>query len=566
MNSITFLILRRLRRPLLLLLTVYSIAVLGFTLIPGIDDNGNPWRMDFFHAFYFVSYMGSTIGFGELPYPFTDAQRMWTMVTIYTTVVSWLYTIGSIISLIQDPTLRDTLLLKNFEKTVSRIKEPFYLVCGYGETGNQLVRAMCRRGLRSVVIDANEDRINALQLQDHGIYVPGITGDATNLEILKDAGLKNRFCKGIFALTDNDLVNLKVSITSKLLNPDVKVIARVEHHEIDANMKSFGTDHIINPFDSFADLVTLAIKAPSFYLLQTWLTSPPGTELIEPVSPPKGRWVICGYGRFGHAMHKQLGNLGIEVTVVDANPDVTNPPKHFVFGAGTEAVTLREAEVETATALVAANDNDTNNLSTIMTARELNPDLFLVSRQNGSANDELFQAANMDMITYHNRVVARRTLAIITTPLTEEFLKLARKQEISWANQLVSRIIAVTGDEVPHTWVINVKAGSAKAIMRSLKEKRPVHLRHFLKDPSNRKSNLDCVALMIKRDNKTILTPDAKETIRAGDSILFSGTGESEISMRRIARNYEDLFYIRTGVTRPSGHIWRKLFVEKENF
>lgn len=552
------------RRPLLLLLTVYAFAVLGFTIIPGVDDNGNVWRMDFFHAFYFVSYMGSTIGFGELPYAFTDAQRMWTMVTIYTTVVAWLYTIGSIISLIQDPTLRETLILRNFEKTVRNLREPFYLVCGYGETGNQLVTALSQLGLRSVVIDKSEEKINALQLQDFGVYVPGICGEASNVEILKDAGLKNRYCKGVLALTDDDLVNLKASITSKLLNPDAKVIARVEYQDIKDNLKSFGTDHIINPFDSFADLLSLAIKAPSFYLLQTWLTSPPDTELMEPVFPPKGRWIICGYGRFGHAMHKRLSNLGIDVTVVDANPDETNPPKHFVFGVGTEAVTLREAEIETASALVAANDNDTNNLSTIMTASQLNPDLFLVSRQNGSANDELFQAANLNMITYHNRVVARRTLAIITTPLTEEFLKLARKQEITWANQLVSRIIAVVNDQVPNTWVINVKPLSAKAIMRSLREKRPVHIRHLIKDPANRKENLNCVALLIKRDEKSLLSPDDKEMIQIGDSILFAGTDDSEIKMRRIARNYEDLFYVRTGVTRPSGYIWRKFVSDIE--
>lgn len=554
------------RRPLSMLLTVYSIAILGFTLIPGVDDAGNPWRMDFFHAFYFVSYMGSTIGFGELPYTFTGAQRMWTMVTIYTTVIAWLYTIGSIISLIQDPTLRETLTLRNFEKTVRKLKEPFYLVCGYGETGTQLVTALSQRGLRSVVIDKSEAKITSLLIHDFGIYVPGIRGEASNVEILKDAGLKNRFCKGVFALTDDDLVNLKVSITSKLLNPDVKVIARVEYQDIKDNMKSFGTDHIINPFDSFADLVSLAIKAPSFYLLQTWLTSPPGTELVEPVFPPKGRWVICGYGRFGHAMHKRLSNLGIDVTVVDANPDETNPPKHFVFGVGTEAVTLREAEIDTASALVAANDDDTNNLSTIMTSRQLNPGLFLVSRQNYSANDELFQAANLDMITHHNRVVARRTLAIITTPLTEEFLKLARKQEIEWANQLVSRIIAVIDDYVPHTWVINVKpqSSTSKAVMRSLKERRPVHLRHLIRDPTNRRQNLNCVTLMIKRENKTVLSPDDKEMIRMGDSILFAGTDDSEIKMLRIARNYEDLYYVRTGITRPSGYFWRKLFSEND--
>ena len=64
-----FLVLRRLRRPLIILISVYAVSTLGLTLIPGIDGEGQPWKMAFFHAFYFVSFMGSTIGFGEIPYP-----------------------------------------------------------------------------------------------------------------------------------------------------------------------------------------------------------------------------------------------------------------------------------------------------------------------------------------------------------------------------------------------------------------------------------------------------------------------------------------------------------------
>ncbi|MDB9943069.1 hypothetical protein OAD35_06105, partial [Pseudomonadales bacterium] len=71
MDSIVFLILRQMRAPLLLLTTIYAIATLGLTLIPGMDDKGQVWYMDFFHAFYFVSFMGTTTGFGEIPYPFT---------------------------------------------------------------------------------------------------------------------------------------------------------------------------------------------------------------------------------------------------------------------------------------------------------------------------------------------------------------------------------------------------------------------------------------------------------------------------------------------------------------
>jgi voltage-gated potassium channel len=58
--------------------------------------------MDFFHASYVVSYTATTIGFGEVPMAFSEAQRAWTIVVIYLTVIAWLYSIGSILGLLQD--------------------------------------------------------------------------------------------------------------------------------------------------------------------------------------------------------------------------------------------------------------------------------------------------------------------------------------------------------------------------------------------------------------------------------------------------------------------------------
>ena len=142
MNIVFFLILRRMRAPLLVLSAVYCLATLGMTLVPGQDDAGNVWYMDFFHAFYFVTFMGTTIGFGEIPYPFTDAQRFWSLISIYMTVVAWLYAIGKLLALIQDETLRRAFVGVQFEHAVSRIREPFYLVCGYGDTGSKLVDAL----------------------------------------------------------------------------------------------------------------------------------------------------------------------------------------------------------------------------------------------------------------------------------------------------------------------------------------------------------------------------------------------------------------------------------------
>lgn len=178
MNSIFFLVFRRMRAPLLALVLVYAITILGFVLIPGIDENGAPWRMSFFHAFYFVSYMATTIGFGEIPRAFSEMQRLWTLVSIYSTVVVWLYSFGTIIALIQDRALQQAFAKTRFARRVRHQVDVFYLICGYGETGSSLVQALAERNQHSVVIDVRPDRISLLELQDYPMFIPGICADA----------------------------------------------------------------------------------------------------------------------------------------------------------------------------------------------------------------------------------------------------------------------------------------------------------------------------------------------------------------------------------------------------
>ncbi|MCP4410230.1 MAG: potassium transporter TrkA, partial [Gammaproteobacteria bacterium] len=91
------------RGPILLLIIVYGVGITGMALIPGQDANGNPTQMGFFHALYFMSYTATTTGFGEIPNEFTDLQRMWAIVCLYMSVIGWIYAIGSIISLVQNP-------------------------------------------------------------------------------------------------------------------------------------------------------------------------------------------------------------------------------------------------------------------------------------------------------------------------------------------------------------------------------------------------------------------------------------------------------------------------------
>ena len=71
-----WLLLVQLRSPLIALIVTYSISILGLVLIPGETDLGSPYYLSFLDAFYAVSYTAMTVGFGEIPYPFNQSQRL----------------------------------------------------------------------------------------------------------------------------------------------------------------------------------------------------------------------------------------------------------------------------------------------------------------------------------------------------------------------------------------------------------------------------------------------------------------------------------------------------------
>src|SRR4051812_544549 len=146
------------RVPLIVLIVIFAVSVLGLTLIPGEDAAGRPWRMGVFDAFYVMSYTATTIGFGEIPYPFTYNQRMWVTISIYLTVIGWAYAIGSLLALLQGRSFRQALALQRFRRTVHRLAEPFVLVAGYGRAGELLRHALDAPGRRVVGLDVRPPR------------------------------------------------------------------------------------------------------------------------------------------------------------------------------------------------------------------------------------------------------------------------------------------------------------------------------------------------------------------------------------------------------------------------
>lgn len=567
MNSALFIALRRLRAPIILLIVVYAIGVIGMVLIPGVDAAGKPWRMSFFDAFYFVSYTATTIGFGEIPFPFSYAQRLWVTAVIYMSVLAWAYAIGTIFALTQDRSFRQTLALQAFTRVVGRLQEPFYLICGLGETGMMVARALDRLDRCFVAVDIRDERIAELDLQDFRRDAPAIVGDARTPGVLLSAGLNHPKCIGILGLTSDDSANLAVAIAAKLMHPEVPVLCRALDRSVCSNMSSFGTDHIINPFVTFGELLALAIEAPAQYRLFKLMTGMPGQRIDEGTPPPRGRWIVCGYGRFGQEVVARFAEQRMDVTIIDPKPietikDSLNRagPTAYVRGTGTETGPLLEAGVDDCVGIVAGTDDDVNNLSIAVTARELNPDVYVILRRNLQSNRPLFDAYGAHLTLVPSELIAHRSLAIMTTPLLSRFLARMRERSDTDASALATHIETLTFAHVPYTWTAVIDNRDSPSLHQHLQATgAQVTLDVLMTDPSDRDATLACLALMIVRDGEDVLLPAASEPLRIGDQVLFCGMRSARIAQRSIRQNVNVFDYVHSGREIPGGWVWQTI-------
>lgn len=559
MNSIFFQVLRRMRAPLIFVILSHAIAVLGLTLIPGVDTSGQPAPpLDFFHAFYFITYTATTIGYTEPASGFSDAQRLWVTACIYLLVVSWSFVIVSLLACLQDKGLQNALVTGRFVRRVRRMHEPFYLICGAGETGSLVSETLDTLGRKFVIVEKDALRVQELDLGDFETDVPALAADASQPDNLLLAGLRHPKCRGVLALTDDEQANLGIAIAARLMNPSQPVLARVRTPLFGANMASFGTDHIINPFERFAEYLALAVAAPQRYRLIEILTGLPGSETPQPHRPPRGRWIVCGYGRFGRAIAQQLAPTGIALTVIDPEPvDTGGLPA--VLGLGTEAATLLEAGVATADGIVAGSDNDINNLSIAVTAKELNARLFVVTRQNQTASGVLFEAFRNDFCMVPSRIIAQECIAILTTPLLTRFLDGVRQRDESWCGALAARLEELGAGRVPSVWGVRLNIADAPAVHRRLMACERIALAEILRDNADRDSRLALLPLLLDRNGGPIMLPGADTQLHAGDMLLFAGQPGAQRQLELTLRNANVLEYVVTGRTRAGGWLWQRI-------
>jgi voltage-gated potassium channel len=428
-----------------------------------------------------------------------------------------------------------------------------------------VVSGLLKRGLHAVVLEQNPETIQKMFLDDIYQHVPALEADPSSRSHLELAGLYSPHCRGIIATTSDDQVNLKIAITTKLLRPELPVLARAESSRVSANMISFGTDYTIDPYSIFAERLFLALSSPVKYLVQDWLISVPGSSLREPLKPPAGRWIVCGAGRFGSRMLDQLQDSGLPFTVVDVLEERLEGYENGILGRGTEVDTLLEAGIHDAVGIIAGTGDDVDNLSIIMTALQVNQNLFVVGRQERRENDELFDASGAHLVARRSLIVARRILAVATTPLIQTFLQHLVISDTDFAERSAARLRAVLQGKSPSLWVVDMSGEIGDSVKQSRENGISLKLGHITHNTrSESAENLECVCLVLERGAQRLFLPDADNDLLAGDRLLFAGRGNARREMMWGLMDANSLLGFATNQQLPRGTVWRWLYNHRQ--
>jgi voltage-gated potassium channel len=153
-----------------------------------------------------------------------------------------------------------------------------------------------------------------------------------------------------------------------------------------------------------------------------------GRRMARSIAELTNHHIVAGVGRVGSVVARQLADEGVPFAVVDESADAVAAAREIgwpaVLGDATEEWVLRHAGVERARGLVAALETDAENLFVTVTARSLNPDLFIVARSTHESSEAKLLKGGADRVITPNVIGGRRMAAMIIHPVVSDYLDL----------------------------------------------------------------------------------------------------------------------------------------------
>ena len=235
---------RKLLPAIIFLTGVVLVGILGYEFI-------EKWTL--LESTYMVITTIFTVGFQEVR-PLSAAGKIFTMFIIVGGVGSAIYIAGQGVEIIVEGEMTGYRKRKRMDKKISQMTQ-HYVICGFGRVGHQVAQVFDKSNVPYVVIDSKKETLDELEHQN----APIIIGDATSDSTLIEAGIRS--AKGLIACSDSDVANVYVTLSARVLNPGLNIVARAGFKDTEKKLLMAGANRVISPyFISGIRMAALAIR------------------------------------------------------------------------------------------------------------------------------------------------------------------------------------------------------------------------------------------------------------------------------------------------------------------
>ena len=203
----------------------------------------------------------------------------------------------------------------------------------------------------------------------------------------------------------------------------------------------FGEVHPLNDLGRLWTSFVIVFGVSGFL----YMLSEIGAELVEfrvykenqkkrKIRKMKNHYIICGYGRMGAVIAKELHEKNHPFVVVELDQEKVDKISALgyqsILGDATIEKTLEEAGIHKAAGIVVCLNNDPDNLFVTLTARSLNHDAFLVSRCSQINNKPKLKQAGADKVVNPYTAGGHRMAELLISPELEDTVSLSLSQGI----------------------------------------------------------------------------------------------------------------------------------------
>ena len=221
-------------------------------------------------------------------------------------------------------------------------------------------------------------------------------------------------------------------------------------------------------------------------------------RLDKKIDRLKNHYIICGYGRIGRVLCKNFKGKPMDLVVIEKNKDMAHIMDEdgvlYITGDAADEATLIRAGIKQAKSLIAVLATDVDNVFLVLTARQLNPDLYIIARASMEEVKSKLRSAGANKVESPYEIGAVSMAQRILRPTVTSFLD----QAFDYNEKNI------------HMEEIFVSA-SSKLVNVMLKD-------------SGIRQNCNLIIIAIKKsDDDMLFNPSFESVIKAEDTLIAVG-------------------------------------------